>query len=106
MHNQNNIISRVNVFTVPITHKSPPGHVHKFIGRSADASERVFLQFQARPQQKLNVSRFLMDADAVQTGRFQRRMRPLFLVDVSSKNNGCIHSQGQGRPSVNPSTST
>ncbi len=37
----------------------PPGRVQRFGGRSADESGRVFQKFQARPQQKLDASRFL-----------------------------------------------
>ncbi len=87
---------------------SSPGRVHKLIGRSAVASGRVFLKSQTRPQQKLDASRFLMDADAVQTGRVQRLQwtRPATLVDESSKNNGRVRSEEQARPSVNPSAST
>ena len=76
--------------TVPITHKSPPPlEASKNLVDAVRTRLDAFFKSSKRVY-KLDASRFLMDADAVQTGSVQRlqRTRPATLVDASSKNDG------------------
>ncbi len=77
-------------------------------GCSTDASGGLCQKLQARLQQRLDASRFLMDAESVLTGRVhqEQHKRPVTLVDALRQKNGRVRPEEQARPSLNARAST
>ncbi len=78
---------------------SHPGRVHIIWWTQCRRVWTRLSTISARLQQKLDASRFLMAADAVQSGRVKRFQwtRPATLVDTSSKNSGLVCTEGQAK---------